>query len=278
VRLLLPFKQDLDKEDEDRNMPLHKAVKSGSKIIIRLLIESSCFKDPEDAMLNTPVLIAEMEGFYTISDYLLDKGADVKCCNKKLDFLLWPNILRGNTERIKVLVDKYKIDINKGYGRHKITALHKVILQGNETNCLSIIPVLISLGADVNAKTDDEKTPLFYAVYRNFGEVVKLLLQNKASASHLDKAGNCILHFVKDLDICGNCIKAGAKLSTMNKQGNFPLHAAFAFLGTDNIVTKYIANIMDKELVAIKNKNGYTAAECAALSESEKKNCITLCK
>jgi len=116
-----------------------------------------------------------------------------------------------------------------------------------------------------------KKTPLFYAVHRNFGEVVKLLLQHKASGSHLDKAGNCILHFVKDMDICGNCIKAGAKLATLNKQGNFPLHAAYAFLGNDNLVTKYIANVMDKELVSIKNKNGYTPAECAALSDSEKK-------
>jgi len=150
----------LDKEDEDRSMPLHKAVKNNSKIIIRLLIESGCFKDPEDAMLNTPLLISELEGFYPISDYLLDKGADITCCNRKLEFLLWPAISRGHTERIKMIIEKYNIDVNKGYGRHKFTALHKVILHTNETICLSIIPVLISLGADLNAKTDDEKNSI----------------------------------------------------------------------------------------------------------------------
>lgn len=52
-----------------------------------------------------------------------------------------------------------------------------------------VVALLLSYGADIEAKTDDGKTPMHYAAFDRNGEVLTLLLQNGADAGIPDGDG-----------------------------------------------------------------------------------------
>ena len=56
-----------------------------------------------------------------------------------------------------------------------------------------IVKMLIVNGADVNAIDNNGETPLYYAVYNNYEDGVKVLLANGASADSNFKCNTCIL-------------------------------------------------------------------------------------
>ena len=58
-----------------------------------------------------------------------------------------------------------------------------------------IIPLLIALGADVNARVKYDRTPLFQAISNNRPDVVKLLIDNGADVNATDSSGNHILFY-----------------------------------------------------------------------------------
>ena len=54
--------------------------------------------------------------------------------------------------------------------------------------------LLISLGADVNAATAQQRTALHYAASKGQRELVELLLQHGAQVRHSAKSMGCLLH------------------------------------------------------------------------------------
>jgi len=125
------------------------------------------------------------------------------------------------------------------FGKYKLSPLHRCILHCSETVCNQVVPVLLELGADIEANTTDGKTPLFFAAYRGFTQVTKKLISVQADINTPDKNGNIPLHFVSDVDCATALINGGGKVDMWNKQFNSPLHSAYAFHG-DCALTKFI--------------------------------------
>jgi ankyrin repeat protein len=110
---------------------------------------------------------------------LLEKGADLKICNKKGGITaLGIAALNGKTGAVKLLIEK---------------------------------------GSEVNFANDEGKTPLLLAVKNNRLETVKLLLEKGAQANAKDKEGKTALDVARaqnHKDMEQTLLKAGAIAGT----------------------------------------------------------------
>ena len=140
---------------------------------------------------------------------------------------------------------------------------------------------LIAAGADANAKDNEGRTSLYYAiephglkieehtesytVYRyiyptNILEIITTLLEEgKAHANTGDHYGITPLHYISHLghsDLLEILIKAGAKVDATDKNDNTPLHVA----GNAVTARRLINNGAD---ILVFNKEGFTPLDTA---------------
>eukprot|EP01119_Soliformovum_irregulare_P022305 TRINITY_DN7607_c0_g1_i1.p1 TRINITY_DN7607_c0_g1~~TRINITY_DN7607_c0_g1_i1.p1 ORF type:complete len:740 (+),score=210.15 TRINITY_DN7607_c0_g1_i1:1-2220(+) len=111
-------------------------------------------------------------------------------------------------------------------------------------------------GVDVNY-TDDDKTPLHYAVTRGQHELVDYLLTLGADSSIVDNHGNTPLNtaaFLGDKKSLNILLNKGADLSTQNQDGMTPLH--WAVFGRHNDCAELL--ISRGADTSIENKRGQT--------------------
>jgi len=129
------------------------------------------------------------------------------------------------------------------------SALHWAAVLG----LLDISELLISYGADVNAKASDGDTPLHRAVIRGH-QIPKLLLRHGADVNSLNLAGCSAifeaarLHRIQALEVL---ISHGAEINLVDEQGCSPLQYAFRSGKGDEVVSLLIKhgadiNVMDQ--------------------------------
>jgi ankyrin repeat protein len=135
-----------------------------------------------------------------------------------------------------------------------VTVLHKAlhIYSGNR---LAIVQVLISAGADVNARMKDGRTPLHFASGFGVVDAVPVLLKAGAVVDARDEDGNTPL-FVASREIAPLLIAAGADVRATNHEGNVPLHR--------NHQAALLASGVN-----VRNKAGLTPLHYAALAGNE---------
>lgn len=91
--------------------------------------------------------------------------------------------------------------------------------------------MLIAAGAKVNARKNDDETPLHYATRFNYGAIAKILIVTGAdvNAPTRNRCGDTPLHFAAMYNhsaIAKNLIDAGADCKVRNYDGYTPLHFA----------------------------------------------------
>ena len=114
---------------------------------------------------------------------------------------------------------------SKGQDNVQKTLLHKAALQ----HSLEIVEFLIQLGANVNAKAENDCTPLHYAAYKGKIEVVKYLIEHGAQVDMRKKGGATPLHWAAEnskIEVVKYLIDYGAQVNLRNKFGFTPLHWA----------------------------------------------------
>jgi len=109
----------------------------------------------------------------------LEQDSDKNCLNKNGDFLLWPAISRGDINRLRRLANDFKVDVDVSFGKHKLSPLHRCILHCSESVCVQVVPVLLELGADIEANTTDGKTTFFLRLIVDLRKLLKNLFQFK---------------------------------------------------------------------------------------------------
>lgn len=262
VQLLIGTKNaDLAAKDNQGLTLLHKAAFGGNRRMCELVLEkSNADVNAVDQVGNTPLLVAELGGQTDAADFLLTKGADFAHQNKAGETILWAALARGDQKRAAHFMKAFNLSVNAPAGPYGNTLLHKLPLTMEEPQVVPLFTFLIQNGANVNAKNNEEKTPLFHAAYKGYAQCSKLLIYAGASATATDKAGNTPLHFCSTTDVAKLLVPKGAKANVKNKQGNTPLHAAFAFFRADTQLVDYLLSKGSGEPL-IKNNKGMTAAE-----------------
>ena len=153
-------------------------------------------------LINTPngyhpLIRAADSGWLKVAAFLLDHGADVNAAAAG--------------------------DSGRTFGP---TALHQAATFGNK----AMVELLLSRGADVNAKDDDGRTPLYLATERGFQAIVEVLLANKADVNVSDRqSGITPLHRAAEsgrAKIVQQLLAAGANPNMETSEGRTPLSFA----------------------------------------------------
>jgi ankyrin repeat protein len=172
-------------------------VKERLHSILRLLIEAGadpCLAVKNQLNLNPLLLCAWFGGDADILRILVRAGAKPDGDdNKALEFALEPHQRSGEPYyHIADTLLKLGADLNR-----KTTIMGRTVLHG-ASHRGSILPVrwLIDHNANVNALTDDGKTPLHLAADRNTGsEVVRMLVESGCDWNAKDRDGKTAIQY-----------------------------------------------------------------------------------
>lgn len=97
----------------------------------------------------------------------------------------------------------------------------------NNADEAQMVQMLLRRGADVNAREDDNRTPLFSTVHGEDPEVVHLLIQNGADVNARDNDGKTALHsavFFRNRTIAEALLRNEADVNARDNEGRTPLH------------------------------------------------------
>jgi ankyrin repeat protein len=158
--------------------------------------------------------------------------------------------------------------------------IHGLVVGWKEANnlaCQQILRLLLSTGADIEAKDDNGDTTLLSTLgscNSRVGELfaVKGLLQGGANVLAVDKYGDLVLHrclrVLKDIKILEVLFEHGAQADVIGKDGNTILHTAmsnFTYSVNGLSLPDVINLLLEKGARCdVKNSDGITALEYAA--------------
>ena len=124
----------------------------------------------------TPVALAAYLGQKSVTEYLIENGANVNAIAKNATgFTALTGAVANNHVEIAKILVKRGANVNHRY-EGGVSPLMEACLNGN----LEPVNFLLENGADPTAKTKDEKTPLTFAKEKNHGEVVEALKRHGA--------------------------------------------------------------------------------------------------
>jgi len=156
LELFLGMKMDVNSINSKNQTPLHLACKYQHLKIVKTLLENGANPNFEDNENNTTLYIAICAGNVDIVKLLLSYGADV-----------------NNGENSKI-------------------PIHRAI----EQNMIEILSELIKNGADVNAESLDQFTPLVRAVMKGHLQCAEILIDHNSNLEQKVESSQTLLHLV----------------------------------------------------------------------------------
>lgn len=191
-RSLARLGSDLDEYDEvdasDADIgwtALLRAATKGQQAMVRLLIKKGADIEARSANNSTPLTCAAECNFEAIVEYLLKSGASVNVGdNFGWKPLHWVMVNRGGKSVAQMLLT-HGADINARCLYRK-SPLHHAIEKGND----SMVSFLLAAGADFEARDIAERTPLHTAIECRLEHMVHILLEAGADADAKDRGGH----------------------------------------------------------------------------------------
>ena len=170
-----------------RKSALNLAIENGFYQITEVLIENGADVNYRDSTLSVPLITAiEMENLLIV-ELLTSYGAILFIANHTRRHALTLAVEKGNVEIIKSLIE-YMKSFNDGLSginaqdNYAEIPMNLAVKQGN----IEIVKFLISNGANVNAKDFYGKFPLGTAITEGNVEIAELLIQNKADVELIE--------------------------------------------------------------------------------------------
>ena len=166
-------------------------------------------------------------------------------------------------KRKKNIIDDISINMSaemysKSELRKAIKGLSDINMPGRDGGTLLIyaalfdynwlIPELLEMGADIEAKDDDGFTPLLAAVNLKNRGCIKTLLAHGADVNAKDSWGNVPLNRADDSDIIELLLKNGADCTIKNNYGNAPIDVYAAYPEIMELFDKYSGKTGDSSL------------------------------
>lgn len=204
---------------------LHMAACAGDLSHVKELIQKGTEVDQKDEVGWTALFWAASAGQTEVSEFLIDKGADISAndgddSNRRS---LLHQAAQTNAVKLAELLIAKGADVNA-----KIfdgTPLHLACERGNK----DVAELLIDKGADINAKAQWGSTPLLQAAWRGHKDVVELLIDKGADVNAKGFRGFAPLQgasSIGNLEVVKILISAGADVNVGNNMGQTPLYLA----------------------------------------------------
>ena len=163
---------------------LHIAVELGDTSTVRLLLQGGADVNIENGWKQTPLVIAVAKGYTSIASMLVANGADVNVQKNTLSSPLVIATKNGDKEVADVLLAN-GADVHQKAGPIGAPLLSWAILSANT----DLVKDLLSHGADINATTDNNSTPLHIAAGNGNDEVLSLLITKNANINSVNDNG-----------------------------------------------------------------------------------------
>ncbi|WP_264735341.1 ankyrin repeat domain-containing protein [Wolbachia endosymbiont (group A) of Rhinocyllus conicus] len=278
IKCSIGEKDILEIKDNSGRVPLHCAASNGKLDVVKYFIdEEKVDVNIKDNGYWTPLHWASWGGHLDIAKYLVDKRANINAKDKGSKIPLNVAIDQKHNDVVKYLeqaqldLDKELLIAAKGGDLNKVIGL---ISKGANVNVkdnnddtplhlavgyLDVVKYLISKGANINAKCKAGKTTLDIATYQKRGDVVEYLKQTQLD---LDKE---LLIAVKsgDLNKVIGLFNRGANINAENEYGKKPIHIA-----AESDYKNIIEFLLSKEGVGVNDtdEQGHTPLHWASWS------------
>lgn len=212
-------------------MPLIEAAYEGNTVQVQSLIEEGADVNEKDASGRTALMIAANRGHTYVVQLLLERGADANATDNNGLTAMQAAESRG-FQRIVSMLRKFagasgqpeQGSALKGAGAPRLS-LHRAVDEGD----FAAVRSLIEAGADVNARSNDEWTPLMLATIKGHTEMVEALLKSGADTNARNRKGWTSLMFavsMSDADTTRILLSAGANINARDKEGKTALMQA----------------------------------------------------
>ncbi|MCR4623430.1 MAG: ankyrin repeat domain-containing protein [Alphaproteobacteria bacterium] len=274
IHLALKSKTNVDIKDEDGETPLlsvlnDKRIRRVKYDLVKRLLESGANVNASSGRGITALHLAVLQGYAEIAELLIEHGANVNASDDNGDTALL-SVLKNKRilvillmhDLVKLLL-KFDADVKASNDRG-ITALHLAAQEGYA----EIAELLIKHGANVNAESEDGRTPLFFAENVKTAE---LLIEHGADIYWKNRNGDtALLSVLKNERIqiekyylVKRLLKSGADVNASNR-GITALHLAAqeGYVEIAELLIKYGANVNASDdngntalLFAFNNKN-----------------------
>ncbi len=227
--------------------PLHMAAGGGHRECVELLTDTGGDINAKDEHDLTPLHLAAGIGKVDCLEVLLANGADVNAkdendwtpLHKAADF--------GKVDCLEVLLAS-EVNVN-ARTKKQHTSLHLIGMsfKGSKAEMERCVELLINAGADIDAKDDDDWTPLHSAAAYGNVNCLEALLANGAGVNAEEKNDYSPLH-IAALNGKINCLEVllanGADANAEDEDDWTPLHHA-AYYGNVDSLEVLLANQSD---------------------------------
>jgi ankyrin repeat protein len=262
IERLISLGFDPEQEFSERKQtPLHVAAVYGCESALKALLKAKVCVDPVNSQNFTPLLDAAERNHQELVHLLLQAGANVNHRGREELTALHLMAMNGNLTAARELF-QYGSEVDPRAGEWKsLTPLHLAA----RNNRREVVRLLLSKGAQIEAKEKVNSTPLLLASSSGSLASLELLISSGASLDAQNLAGATALHLAASeghLDVCKALLKArDGLINAVDNVGNSPLHRAILANQTQ------IALFLLKRGASVQKQNndGHTALHLAIL-------------
>jgi ankyrin repeat protein/WD40 repeat protein len=221
VKQLMTAGASFNNEDAEGNTPLLLACQNGHANVVAALIEQGASATKTNKKLISPLCVAALAGHENVVQYLIHKAkVDVnKSMNFKYSLPLEIAIEKKSAIAVEILIRN---------GANTSNSLHRIWSQAEE----SVLQALIRNGLNINGKNKEGNAPLHYALLKassGYETSINILLKNGADPNAISDSDYTPLQiaaskgYIKASEIL---IQGGALVNKEDAKGVTALHIA----------------------------------------------------